>query len=139
MTAAVADYAPAGVYRIVKRETQNAEEETQNAKRETQNAKVREVWVVENVQAAKVKSTHGEIAVRGVATEKLIDLFRGAWGFKGVLIKFKLEAGIGEEELVRVAGASRVASGADLMVANTLAMARPAGARGGGGERVSDR
>ena len=82
-------------------------------------------WVVENVDAPKVQSTHEQIAVVGGRTVKLVDQFRGAWGYKGLLIKFKLEVGLTEAELVRVAEASRVASGADLMVANTLAMARP--------------
>jgi phosphopantothenate---cysteine ligase (CTP) len=113
MTAAVADYAPAGTFRIVSRTTGAGETET---------------WRVEPVGrpgVGKVKSTFDEIAVAGRRTEKLIDLFRGPWHFAGLLIKFKLEVGLGEEELLRVAGASRTASGADLMVANTLAMARP--------------
>jgi hypothetical protein len=92
---------------------------------------LREVWVVERVDAPKVKSDFEEIVVRGVRTGKLIDLFRSAWGFRGVLIKFKLEVGISEERLVEVAGKSRVASGADLMVGNTLAMARGEGVEAG--------
>lgn len=78
------------------------------------------------MDAPKVKSTHDQIAIAGVRTEKLVDLFRTAWGYKGLLIKFKLEVGLTEAELIQVAEASRVASGAELMVANTLAMARPA-------------
>jgi len=117
MTAAVADYRTSGVYRVVSRTPAG---ETQNAER----------WVVERVSGAagegKVKSTFDEIAVVGERTEKLIDMFRGTWGFKGVLVKFKLEVGLSDAELIRVAAASRTASGADLMVANTLAMARPA-------------
>jgi len=120
MTAAVADYRPEGTYRIV--EKKPAPQEAR-----------REVWVVEDVSAEKVKSNFEEIAVRGVRTEKLVDLFRGTWGFKGILIKFKLEVGISEAELVKVASASRTASGADLMVANTLAMARPKEGEAGGG------
>jgi phosphopantothenoylcysteine synthetase/decarboxylase len=116
MTAAVADYQPEGVFRIV-------------SKREGGSG--RELWEVENVTAGKVKSTHEEIAVRGRRTLKLIDQFRGAWHYDGLLIKFKLEVGLSDEELIRVAGASRLASGADLMVANTLAMARGAGESGG--------
>ena len=132
MTAAVADYKPEGVYRVVKRETRNAKRETEGAT---------EIWEVESVQAPKVKSTHGEIAVLGAATVKLIDQFRGPWKFRGFLIKFKLEVGISEEELVRIAAQSREASGANLMVANTLAMVGGADAGaylidGGGVERV---
>ena len=112
MTAAVSDYRPAGVYRIVRRSTSDP-----NPGQET--------WVVEDVSAGKVKSTHDEIAVMGRRTLKLVDQFRTAWAYKGVLIKFKLEVGLTDEQLIAVASASRTASGADLMVANTLAMARP--------------
>ena len=114
MSAAVADYQPAGTYRVVKKIS------LQEAKLDGPPGA--QVWVVENVQAPKVRSTHGEIAVLGTATEKLVDLFRTAWAFRGMLIKFKLEVGISDEELVRVAGESRRASGADLIIANTLAM-----------------
>ena len=58
--------------------------------------------------------------VRLVRAPKLIDRFRKPWGFAGVLVKFKLEVGIGEDELLRVAEASRQQSDADLVVANTL-------------------
>ena len=109
MTAAVSDYRPEGTYRIVSKKSEGT----------------KEVWVVEDVSAGKGKSHFDEIAVRGVRTEKLVDLFRGTWNFKGVLIKFKLEVGISEEELVKIASASRTVSGADLMVANTLTMAKP--------------
>ena len=108
MTAAVADYKPVGSFKITQR---------------TANEDGSETWRVQDVSAPKVKSTHGEIAIVGEATRKLIDEFRTAWKYKGVLIKFKLEVDITENELIRVASASRTASGADLMVANTLAMA----------------
>jgi phosphopantothenoylcysteine synthetase/decarboxylase len=109
MSAAVSDYTPAGAYRIVSREAVGA-------------VGGQERWVVESVQAAKVKSTHEEIAIVGRRTLKLVDQFRTAWGFGGVLVKFKLEVGISEEQLITVAEASRVASGADAIVANTLEM-----------------
>ena len=132
MTAAVADYRPAGVYRVVEKlKTQNSKLETSGqvpvASGQEDGGTVRETWVVERVGGGegKVKSTFERIALLGERTEKLVDLFRSAWGFRGVLIKFKLEVGIAEEELVRVAEASRVASAADLIVANTLAMAQP--------------
>ena len=57
---------------------------------------------------------------RLVRAPKLIDRFRDPWGFAGVLVKFKLEVGVGEPELVEIAEASRRQSAADLMVANTL-------------------
>ena len=128
MTAAVADYAPAGAYRVVSRGTPAADG--------------RETWVVEPVGAApgqgKVKSTFDEIAFLGRRTAKLIDIFRRDWRFRGILIKFKLEVGVGDDELRRVAEASRRASGADLMVANTLAMARPADGGAGGAFLLDD-
>jgi len=124
MTAAVSDYTPDGVYRIVDRKTEGS----------------REVWVVENVQEAKVKSSHGTITVVGRTTEKLVDLFRGPWGFKGLLVKFKLQAGMSEEELIKIATASRLSSGADYIVANTLGMVE--GAEAGAyiiGEKMCER
>jgi phosphopantothenoylcysteine synthetase/decarboxylase len=107
MSAAVSDYTPAGVYRVIKRETQTNGQEH---------------WLVENVQAQKVKSSHGTIAILGQATEKLVDLFRTRWNYRGLLVKFKLEVGISEEDLIKIAGESRRSSGADYIVANTLAM-----------------
>ncbi|OWK36324.1 hypothetical protein [Fimbriiglobus ruber] len=41
-------------------------------------------------------------------------------GLPGLLVKFKLEVGLSDTELVDIAEASRTTSGADLMVANTL-------------------
>jgi phosphopantothenoylcysteine synthetase/decarboxylase len=116
MTAAVADYTPAGAYRIVERKTDGT----------------RETWVVENVSAGKVKSSYDEIAIRGTRTLKLVDRFRRDWAFGGTLIKFKLEVGLSNEELIAVASASRLASDADMIVANTLAMARPKDGSEGG-------
>jgi phosphopantothenoylcysteine synthetase/decarboxylase len=107
MTAAVADYQPAGVFSVEQR---------------TPMADGCETWVVRNVSAGKVKSHFEQIAVAGSRTEKLIDLFRREWSYRGLLVKFKLEVGIGEDELIAVAEASRRASGADYIVANTLDM-----------------
>ena len=53
-------------------------------------------------------------------TPKLIDQVRTPWGFRGILVKFKLEVGIEEPDLVDIAERSRQQSQADLMVANTL-------------------
>ena len=68
------------------------------------------------------------MAVLGRRTEKLVDLFRTAWGHRGLLVKFKLEVGIGRDELIRIGDASRRASGADYLVANTLEMVTGDGA-----------
>lgn len=107
MTAAVADYRPAGVFEVISRDADRGAEER---------------WVVRRAQAAKVKSHFGRIAVLGERTEKLIDLFRGAWGHRGLLVKFKLEVGIDASTLLDIAKASRRESDADYMVANTLEM-----------------
>jgi phosphopantothenoylcysteine synthetase/decarboxylase len=73
-----------------------------------------------DVSAGKVKSSHPELWLRLKPTEKLIDLIREPWGFRGKLVKFKLEVGLDRDELLRVAEVSRLQSKADLMVANTL-------------------
>lgn len=73
-----------------------------------------------DVSAGKVKSHHAELWLKLVPTPKLVDRIRGEWGFKGVLVKFKLEVGVSDNQLLDVAEKSRVQSGADLMVANTL-------------------
>jgi phosphopantothenoylcysteine synthetase/decarboxylase len=113
MTAAVADYRPVRTYQVVDRQSQSDGTER---------------WVVRDAQAGKVKSTHRAIAVLGERTEKIVDLFRTEWNHRGVLVKFKLEVGIGKDDLIRIGQASRVASGADYLVANTLDMVEGPGA-----------
>lgn len=113
MTAAVADYSPEGVFEVVSREAHHDGSER---------------WTVRSAAAPKVKSTHDEIAVLGKRTEKLVDLFRGEWGYHGLLVKFKLEVGIEKEKLLEIGRASRKASAADYLVANTLAMVEGPGA-----------
>lgn len=107
MTAAVADYRPTRVYAVIERST---------------DASGQERWVVQDVQAGKVKSTHDAIAVLGERTEKIVDLFRTEWKYSGLLVKFKLEVGITPQELIRIGQTSRKTSGADYLVANTLDM-----------------
>lgn len=70
--------------------------------------------------AGKVKSDEPELWLRLVRTPKLVDRIRTDWKFAGLLVKFKLEVGITEEELLAIAERSRLQSSADLMVANTL-------------------
>jgi phosphopantothenoylcysteine synthetase/decarboxylase len=70
--------------------------------------------------AAKVKSDEPELWLRLVRAPKLIDLVRAEWGFRGTVVKFKLEVGVGDQQLLEVAERSRRHSAADLMVANTL-------------------
>ncbi|MDY3553140.1 phosphopantothenoylcysteine decarboxylase [Gemmata sp. JC717] len=74
----------------------------------------------QDVSAGKVKSSHPELWLKLVPAPKLVDKVRGEWGFRGRLVKFKLEVGVSEAELLEIAERSRVQSGADLMAANTL-------------------
>lgn len=71
-------------------------------------------------QAPKVKSDEPELWLRLVRAPKLVDRIRSPWGFRGILVKFKLEVGVSAERLLQVAEPSRQHSQADLMVANTL-------------------
>jgi phosphopantothenate---cysteine ligase (CTP) len=73
-----------------------------------------------NRAAGKVKSDEPELWLRLVRTPKLVDLIRGEWGFRGALVKFKLEVAVSEAELLAIAERSRRQSDADWMVANTL-------------------
>ena len=70
--------------------------------------------------AAKIKSDEPELWLRLVRAPKLVDLARSEWGFRGILVKFKLEVGLDDAGLLAVAERSRLHSRADLMVANTL-------------------
>jgi phosphopantothenoylcysteine synthetase/decarboxylase len=108
MTAAVTDYAPSGAFAII------ASESIPGTNRQR--------WVVEDIQASKIKSTHQQVAFTGKPTLKLIDQFRSTWKYRGVLVKFKLEAGVTEPQLLEIARASRSASDANIIVANTLEM-----------------
>jgi phosphopantothenoylcysteine synthetase/decarboxylase len=70
--------------------------------------------------ARKVKSDDRELWVRLHRAPKLVDLIRSEWGFRGLLVKFKLEVGLTDEQLLDVAETARKHSQADLMIANTL-------------------
>ncbi|HEY0009948.1 MAG TPA: phosphopantothenoylcysteine decarboxylase [Tepidisphaeraceae bacterium] len=107
MTAAVADYAPAGAFALI--EQRPMPDGT-------------EQWIVRNVSAGKVKSSHPAVAFLGRPTTKLIDRFRRDWNYRRLLVKFKLEVGLTPEQLLAVGRASRIASDADYLIANTLDM-----------------
>lgn len=109
MTAAVSDYAPERAYQVVERRPDPATPGV-------------ETWTVKDAHAGKVKSTFEEIAILGRRTAKLVDLFRSEWGYRGLLVKFKLEVGVDRAALIRIGQASRRASSADYLVANTLDM-----------------
>ncbi len=70
--------------------------------------------------AGKISSKQPELWVRMVRAPKLVDRVRNPWGYQGLLVKFKLEVGLNDAELLNVAEASRAQSDADLIVANTL-------------------
>jgi phosphopantothenoylcysteine synthetase/decarboxylase len=92
--------------------------------------------------AGKVKSDEAELWLRLVRAPKLVDLVRSDWGFRGVLVKFKLEVGVSAERLLEIAERSRRHSAADLMAANTLEGAAEwayLGPVGGAYERVARR
>lgn len=111
--AAVSDYRSAGVYAPSK---------------ETRFDPFSGQWMGEvtliDRAAGKVKSDENELWLRLVRTPKLIDFFRKDWAFRGILVKFKLEVGKTDEELLEIGERSRVQSSADLMVSNTLEGAR---------------
>jgi phosphopantothenoylcysteine synthetase/decarboxylase len=75
---------------------------------------------LEDRSAGKVKSDEPELWLRLTRLPKLIDMVREPWGFRGTLVKFKLEVGVSDEQLLDLAERSRRQSDADWMVANTL-------------------
>jgi phosphopantothenoylcysteine synthetase/decarboxylase len=75
---------------------------------------------LEDKSAGKVKSDEPELWLRLLRTPKLVDRIRRDWHFQGLLVKFKLEVGVQENQLLEIAEQSRRRSAADLMVANTL-------------------
>lgn len=77
----------------------------------------------EQYTAGKIKSTHAKLLIELTPTVKIIDKIR-EWGFTGTLVKFKLEVGVSDPELIEIARKSRVSSGADIIVANCLEWSR---------------
>lgn len=110
--AAVSDYQIAGTYSVAKGACFNAQSSTFECALETQ--------PLVDASAGKVKSNHDELWIRMKPTPKLVDKIRNPWGFRGVLVKFKLEVDVSESELMSIAEKSRRHSRADLIVANTL-------------------
>lgn len=70
--------------------------------------------------STKISSDHQELFLKLRPTPKIVDQIRQPWGFRGLLVKFKLQVGISDEELLAIAAKSRIVSGADLIVANCL-------------------
>jgi phosphopantothenoylcysteine synthetase/decarboxylase len=108
--AAVSDYLSAGVYAPAEGTTFDAETGRWRG----------DAPAMLDRKAGKVKSDEDELWIRLKRAPKLVDRVRRDWGFTGVLVKFKLEVGLTDEALLKIAEASRTASNADLMAANTL-------------------
>lgn len=68
----------------------------------------------------KIGSDHKELWMKLIPTMKIVDQIRDPWGFTGVLVKFKLQVGMSDEELINIATRSMRHSSADFIVANTL-------------------
>jgi phosphopantothenoylcysteine synthetase/decarboxylase len=111
-SAAVSDHLVAGVYAPTPW-TRFDEEHTWQGSREKAPTLV-------DRAAGKVKSDEPELWLRLVRAPKLVDRIRQDWGFKGILVKFKLEVGPSDKELLNIAEQSRLLSQANLIVANTL-------------------
>ncbi len=101
-SAAVSDYALGGVYSV----------------RSANGTSTTEFTEVSN--AGKLSGRHAELWMKFTPTPKLVDYVRGLWGFSGILVKFKLEVGASDDELLAIARKSRAHSDADFLVANTL-------------------
>lgn len=69
---------------------------------------------------SKISSDHPRLYLGELPTEKIIDKIRRDWGFKKLLVKFKLQVDMSEEELLNVAHNSMKHSQADVIVANCL-------------------
>ncbi len=70
--------------------------------------------------SGKIGSDHKELWMKLIPTMKIVDQIRKPWGFRGKLVKFKLQVDMDDEELLRVATRSMEHSKADFIVANTL-------------------
>lgn len=73
---------------------------------------------------SKISSSHDELYLKLIQTPKIIDYIRKDWNYKGVLVKFKLQVGISDTELINIATDSMFHSKADFIVANCLEWSR---------------
>jgi phosphopantothenate-cysteine ligase/phosphopantothenoylcysteine decarboxylase/phosphopantothenate--cysteine ligase len=80
--------------------------------------------ITDIVTDGKISSSYEKVCIDLEPTDKIIDEVRKPWGFGGKLVKFKLEVGMSDGDLLEVANKSREASGADIMVANCKEWAR---------------
>ena len=77
-------------------------------------------YLVELDKSGKVSSSFSELYLRLTPTIKIVDLIKNAWAFRGTLVKFKLQVGISDGELIKIAQKSMLQSKADFIVANCL-------------------
>ena len=110
--AAVSDYSVAGIFSLAPGTSFESTELTWED--------VGERPRLVDASTGKVKSSYPELWLRLVPTPKLVDKIRPVWGFRGILVKFKLEVGMSDTDLLELAERARLHSGADLMTANTL-------------------
>lgn len=66
----------------------------------------------------KISSSHKRLFLELVPTEKIVDKIRRDWGFRGFLVKFKLQVGISDGALIDIARKSRAQSDANMIIAN---------------------
>ena len=79
---------------------------------------------LDEAASSKIASSYSEVLLRLAPTYKIVDRIRGAWGFTGTLVKFKLQVGMSDDGLLGIARQSRGQSDADWIVANCLEWAR---------------
>jgi phosphopantothenate-cysteine ligase len=76
-------------------------------------------YVPKKVFAGKIKSGKKDLVITMKPTIKIVDQVK-KWDSSAVLVKFKLQVGCKEKELIKIAQKSMAASKADIMVANDL-------------------
>ena len=80
--------------------------------------------MVEIDASAKISSKTENLYFEMKPTFKIVDKIRKEWGFKGKLVKFKLQVDMSDEDLIEIAKKSRATSEADIIVANCLEWSR---------------
>ena len=110
--AAVSDYLAAGIFAL-------ASPTTRISTRTISPGRMQSPTMLDR-SAGKVKSDEPELWLRLTRAPKLVDQVRRDWSFTGILVKFKLEVGVSDAELLAIAERSRQQSSAAWLVANTL-------------------
>ncbi len=76
-------------------------------------------YVPEKVFKGKIKSGKKDLTIKLKPTVKIVDYIK-KWDPSVFLVKFKLQVGVKEKELIKIAKKSMTNSNADLIVANDL-------------------